>query len=182
MYVYICNRGGGLMEVTGESIIDGGNVSCIWGQTFNASNNQIYITATTVINESYVSCLTPKIPSQLINVTLILNGYVETTSYLTIQVIDEPVVTSITPARTVMGYNSTLFFEGNHMKNISSNPLCKFTHGDVVIGYSPLNFPSPFTGHCDVPLGVKPVKVRYNKNITMIKRMYHYDTRMTVTY
>jgi hypothetical protein len=145
------------MEITGENIVDGGNVSCIWGQTFNSSTDLIYITATTYVNESFISCLTPKMPSQLINVTLILNGYVETKSYLTIQIIDEPIVT-VTPARTVMGYNSTLYFQGNHMKNISQNPLCKFTNGDVVIGYSPLYIPGPFTGHCDVPLGVAPVK------------------------
>lgn len=146
------------MEIQGENIMDGGNVSCAWGQTINTSDRPQMLTTTYYKNESYTSCLSPSISEQLINVTLILNGYIETNSYLTVQIVNEPVLTSITPARAVMGQNTTLSFRGEYMKNTSSAPLCRFTRGEEVVGYSPLYMPSPVTGQCDVPQGLTPVK------------------------
>ena len=107
-----------------------------WPRT-QGTNGAVVITLNTSASLSAdgqtAQCLSPaNLPSGLHEVSLSMNGAVETNSFLQVRFVDEPVIQSMTrPARAVVGYNATLSILGSGFWTESIEPVCVFQRGSV---------------------------------------------------
>jgi hypothetical protein len=136
--------------IRGEDLYATNDLKCVW-----SSNGDI--TSTTAIlddsNNAY-SCNVPVLPVGQANVTISINNVIETHSLLSITVVDQPVVTSLYPPRSVVEFNSTITLHGHNFYTDAPDPRCIYTQGDVNISYSTADIVSSNLIRCHIPPAV----------------------------
>ena len=123
--------GGSKVTIDGSNIELSDGLECVWG-------NGEYISSTSLGDfGSGVSCLSPLFSDTgFFNLTLQINGKVETDSYLSIFVVSQPVLRSISPSRVVHGRDATIVIESTSLFIGATSPSCHFFAGSEVIAQS----------------------------------------------
>ena len=155
---------GYLVNITGSNLIASSTVSCEWTiansihisttatPTYCASLNASVVVPNEVPINNCVQCAAPQsfVPSTA-TVTVSLNGYVETDSFLYLQLISPPEITSILPSRFVSGQQSSVLISGSNFFKNSVNPLCAYFGGNETFGNVSATVISDSLASCEVP-------------------------------
>lgn len=155
---------GYIVNITGSNLIASSTVSCEWTiasgihistiatTTSCASLNTSVVVPNGVPIHNCVQCAAPQmlVPST-VTVTVALNGYVETDSFLYLQLISPPKITSVLPSRFVSGQQSSVLISGSNFFKNSMNPLCAYFSGNETYGNVSATVISDSLASCEVP-------------------------------
>jgi len=141
--------GGTNVTITGSHLISTSDLKCVW---LKSNDFVLETTALYASSNGSVSCMTPKMEFPgLVNLTVTLNNYIESASFLAVQVITEPSINAIVPDRVLQGQLSTILVEGENFHLESSMPLCGFFAGNLTLATVPATLLSNSLISCDVP-------------------------------
>lgn len=140
---------GSIINITGNNFVSSTNINCV----FNIVNSStIWTEASLCEVENCVLCPSPVINgSAIAAVTVTFNGYLESDSFLTLQLISRPQITSALPNRFVFGQESKILISGENFFLDAVNPLCVFKAGNLTLATVPSLIYSDDLVSCSVP-------------------------------
>jgi hypothetical protein len=142
----VFSKGGLEIIVYGNNLRVTGDSFCAW------DNNSVQTPALPGPDEATsVVCMTPTISAGLHEVTFAANGYVETTSVLSINVVVEPVFSASFPLRQMVNSSSVLSIQATSLATDVPNPLCGFFQGNKRLGTTDAVISSSQQVKCPIP-------------------------------
>ena len=158
------------VNITGSNLLVSSTISCEWRITNSTpistvatpancgSLDSIEINTNELLVYDCVKCAAPHVSAPCTAaVAISVNGFVETDSSLSLQLISPPKITSVLPSRFVSGQSASVLISGSNFFKNSVNQLCAYYGGNETFGNVSATIISDTLASCEVPANL-PVR------------------------
>lgn len=118
--------GGANVSIYFQDYVFSDSLSCIWDMR--------YTTTAFPLSPKSVTCVFPGVPSAgIVNVSVMANGQLETSSFVKIKAVEQPTLLTGSPLRMLEGQATTIQLFGSNLFDGSINPRCAFFWGQQLV-------------------------------------------------